>query len=125
MSPLIERERRRVGKAKRAHLREHTGNGGHGASAPLPNLRTLTRPLRGAKRRSNPASFAAARKLDCFASLAMTAWQSPLQRLQKPYRLAGRRRRHLALPHDALAAHEGADRDRKSTRLNSSHVSES
>src|SRR5258708_11441515 len=33
-----------------------------------------------------------------------------LQRLQEPHRLARRRRDELALPHNAAAAHEGADR---------------
>src|SRR6478609_8743950 len=32
---------RRVGKAQRAHLPRHVAKGGHGASAPLPTLRSL------------------------------------------------------------------------------------
>src|SRR3569833_731678 len=54
---------------------------------------------------------AASGYMDCFAEpvirrrfaptgwLAMTTWRLRLQRLQKPYRLAGRRRHDLALPH--------------------------
>ena len=39
-----------------------------------------------------------------------TTPRSRLQRLQKPHRLAQRRRQQFALPHHAAAAHEGADR---------------
>src|SRR5689334_3857888 len=36
---LRAKRNRRVGKAQRAHLREHARKGGHGARAPLPTLR--------------------------------------------------------------------------------------
>src|SRR5436190_4618356 len=52
--------------------------------------------LRGAKRRSNPAFFAAA-KLDCFASLAMTVEGAALSRPSLPCSRAMRLARRAAM----------------------------